>query len=78
MTSQGPEKPWIEMTPERLARMTEIAEIGMVFRDPLRLRFLAAKVLARAVSNDEVWELVQAAVNEPLPTDEPPSMNGGA
>lgn len=66
---------WIEMTPERVARMVEIGEIGAVFRDPLRQRLLAAKVLARAVTDDAVWELVQAAAVEPFPTDEPP-VNG--
>ena len=80
MSSQGPEKEErkIEMTEERLDRMVEIATIGIVFRDPMRLRLLAAKVLARSVTDDSVWELVQAAAIEDFPTDEPPSMNGGA
>lgn len=68
----------IEMTPERIARLEEVAMVGLAFRDPERLRFLAAKVLARAVTNDEVWDLVQAAATDPLPGDEPPSMNGAA
>jgi hypothetical protein len=55
--------------------MTAIAVLGVVFRDPMRQRLLAAKVLARAVTNDEVWELVQAAAVDPFPTDEPP-ING--
>lgn len=68
----------VEMTEERIARMSEIIEIGYAFRDIDRQRFLVAKVLARAVTDDEVWALVQSAVNEPLPTDEPPSPNGVA
>jgi hypothetical protein len=70
----------IEMTPAVVARMVEIAEVGVVFRDPERQRLLAAKVLARAVTDDEVWELVQAAAIEDFPTDEPPfpSTNGAA
>jgi len=71
------EKRRIEMTPETIARMTEIATLAKVFADDReRMRLLAAKVLARAVSDDEVWRLVQAAATEPLPTDEPPTING--
>jgi hypothetical protein len=72
------EQRMVEMNEERIARMSEIIEVGYAFRDPDRQRFLVAKVLARAVTDDAVWELVQSAVNEPLPTDEPPSMNGVA
>ena len=66
----------IEMTPERVARMMTIADLGLVFAsNPLRMRFLAAKVMARAVTNDEVYDLLRAAVSEPLPSEEPP-VNG--
>lgn len=68
----------IEMTPERIARLERVATIGIAFRDRDRLRFLAAKVLARAVTDDEVLALVQAAATEPLPGDEPPPVNGAA
>jgi hypothetical protein len=65
----------IEMTPERVKRMFEIADVGVVFLDPDRQRYLAAMVLARAVTDDSVWELVQRAAVAPLP-DEPSTKEG--
>jgi hypothetical protein len=66
--SQGPEKQFIEMTPERIERMEEIANLALVFAsDPLRMRLLAAKVMARAVTNDEVFRLLQRAAVEDFP-----------
>ena len=65
------EKRFVEMTSERVARMDEIALLALVFAaDPMRMRLLAAKVMARAVSNDEVFALLQDAAVEDFP--EPP------
>lgn len=57
----------IEMTPENIVRLHAIEQLAAVFIDPARCRYLTAAVLARAISNQEVFELVQQAATDRIP-----------
>jgi hypothetical protein len=57
----------IEMTPENLVRLDAVEKLAGVFIDPERCRYLAAAVLARAITNQEVLELVQKAATDRIP-----------
>lgn len=48
----------IEMTNENFLRMQGIEKVADIFRDPSRQRLLTAAVMARAISNQEVYELL--------------------
>jgi hypothetical protein len=62
----------IEMSPENLMRLKAVEKLAGAFADPDRCRYLAAAVLARAISNQEVFELVQLAATDKLPVKKEP------
>ena len=57
----------IEMTVENLHRMMALEEIADIFRDPDRQRLMTAAVMARAISNQEVFELVLEVAHGKIP-----------
>ena len=57
----------IEMTAENFDRMQGIEEVADIFRDPDRQRLMTAAVMARAISNQEVYELVLEVAHGKIP-----------
>lgn len=71
--SGEPKERLVEMTPERIERMLTIIALSVVFGDLDRQRVLVARVLARSLTNDELYELVQMASTEPIPDPDDPA-----
>ena len=57
----------IEMTPERQERLDELIVLTQVFMSARRQRLLTAYVIARALTNDEVYNLVKRAATDDFP-----------
>jgi len=57
----------IEMTEENFDRLMDLEEIADIFRDPDRQRLMTAAVMARAISNQEVFELVMDVAHGEIP-----------
>lgn len=65
----------VEFTLDNLVRMARVEMLlSRYVEEQWRFRYLAAKVAARAVTDDTFMEFLAAAATEPMPEDTPPDL----
>jgi hypothetical protein len=62
----------ILMTPERVERMLKIVSLVNIFNESNRQRVLVARVMARAVTDDDLFDMIVEAAFEPIPDPDSP------